>query len=220
MSHPSTDYFRPLFCDADPEKAAHALDDLTLMAQIKSVTLLVLSVENAVFHEWDRRADSPLEPDFEMPYTERSEDFCLVPSVLLTAYDFGARRWATNSEPAAKWLITHANALVTEAEYRGLKPDPALVKVAHCCFVRRDIYARTFRGVKRSYLPHYPSTEPNYVIEQRDRTLLHHHWAAMRDEPEWTGRTPPAWWAVRGILNANTNTRVTETLVDRSTPQV
>lgn len=212
-------YFRPIFCETDPAKAAECLDDVTLISQIGSVCLLTLALEAVAFRTWD--AMKARDPGFKPPYPYDVETDHRIPHYHLTAYSFEARAWACSSEPAAKWLINHAVALVTEAEFRGLNPNPQIVKAMHLMLVRREAYAAAFKGNKtQQATQEFPRIEPDNHIRNRDRRLLVHQWAEHQasihaDTLKWTGRPGPDWWLSEAIkFHVRQISQISETLVD------
>jgi hypothetical protein len=207
-------FFRPIFCDKDPELAAQALDNETLLAQIASVTILALAVEAKVFQTWT--AMKARDPGFEFPYPATCEADYPIPYHILTAYGHQARMWACGSEPAANWLFIHANALITEGQMRGLLSFHAnLVKAIHCCLVRSVIYARAFRGNKAwAGTEDLPRVTPEHRLIQRDRTKLADIWVEQ-DDPQWSCSPPPPW-KVNMLVK---RLPPVETLVDRSSLQ-
>lgn len=215
------DFFRPIFCDTDPVKAAECLDDLTLMKQISSVSLLVLAVEAVAFRVWHTMKTR--DPGFKPPFDFMCEADYPVSTYLLTAYSMEAREWACRSQPAAKWLIDHAVALVTEAEFRGLNPDPSIVRAMHFMLVRRDTYAAAFKGNPTAQATKdFPSFEPEFHIVRRYRRLLILKWQEY--SPVWTGKPGPNWWEaesrkIKLLLASQASQALAQTLVDRSSLQ-
>lgn len=210
--------YRPFFCDKDPEQAAKALDNSSLINQITTMAILLSGCEFAIYDTANVHLTPQLLPEAKPQLDLRR----LNHGTSLVLLHEGAVDWALGSEAAWRWLTMYSLAAQTEASARKL--DAFLVEsnetVIHRCFTRINMYSAVLKGSKRTQSsPGFPRTTPNdlggnNIIQQTRRSLMAFWTDPTQREPDWGNAVPPSWMDVRGRMQAQG-----KTLVDRSNLQ-
>jgi hypothetical protein len=216
------EFFRPIFCDKDPEQAARSLDNALLIEQIELCSMLLMGCESVIYdraHTQQQLQSLPADrPDFIIPPGKFS--------IAMSLATMGAVDWALGSEAAWRWLTLYALTMQTEAVNRKC---PHLVFdheiIIHRCFTRIEMYSPILRGAKRKHTdnaPGFPRTTPNdlggnNIIQQTRRYMMMRWTHPQHPEPSWGNATPPSWMAVVGRKHSAQVPN--ETLVDRSSLQ-